>query len=43
MLEGTIPCDVATELRGAIEVTITDDILRRSGGWSGRPGSRTRS
>jgi hypothetical protein len=26
MLEGTIPCDVATELRGAIEVTISDDI-----------------
>jgi hypothetical protein len=26
LLEGTIPCDVATELRGAIEVTISDDI-----------------
>jgi hypothetical protein len=26
MLEGEIPCDVATELRGAIEVTISDDI-----------------
>jgi len=26
MPEGTIPCDVATELRGTIEVAIADDI-----------------
>jgi hypothetical protein len=26
MLEGAIPCDVPTELRGTIEVTIEDDI-----------------